>query len=76
MIVTIALLIFLPTLGSAQGAQKGQKGERKSGVSVHRDGWDREAPDGPITGTSAPAPKRDLSGIWEPYPRYRGGRKV
>ena len=74
LIVTIAFLMLLPNVGAAQGAQKGQKkGDRQSGVSVHRDGWDREAPDGPITGTSAPAPKRDLSGIWEPYPRYRGG---
>jgi hypothetical protein len=28
---------------------------------------------GPISGKSAPAPVRDLSGIWEPTPRYRDG---
>jgi len=66
---TIALLIVLPGLGVAQ--RGGQ--QRKSGVSTHLDGWNREVPEGPITGKSDPAPKRDLSGAWEPTPRYRDG---
>ena len=65
---TIALLILLPVLGAAQTGE-----ERESGRSIHRDGWDRIVPEGPITQKSAPAPIRDLSGIWEPTPRYRDG---
>jgi hypothetical protein len=65
---TIALLILLPVLGAAQTDE-----ERESGRSIHRDGWDRIAPEGPLTEKSAPAPIRDLSGIWEPTPRYRDG---
>jgi hypothetical protein len=47
--------------------------ERQSGVSVHRDGWDRIVPDAPAAQKPAPAPVRDLTGIWEPTPRYRDG---
>jgi hypothetical protein len=65
---TIALLFLLPVLGAAQTDE-----ERESGRSIHRDGWDRIAPEGPITQKSDPAPIRDLSGIWEPTPRYRDG---
>jgi hypothetical protein len=65
---TIALLILRPGPGAAQTAQ-----QRQSGVSVHRDGWDRIVPEGPTTQKSALAPVRDLSGIWEPTPRYRDG---
>ncbi len=64
----IALVILLPSLAAAQTTQ-----QRQSGVSVHRDGWDRVVPQGPFTEKSAPAPVRDLSGIWEPTPRYRDG---
>ena len=63
----IALLIFSPGLG-AQTAQ-----QRESGRSIHRDGWDRIVPDAPKAPNSAPAPVRDLSGIWEPAPGYRDG---
>jgi hypothetical protein len=66
---TIALLIFMPGLASAQRGSQ----QRQSGVSVHRDGWDRVVSEGPFTEKSAPAPARDLSGIWEPTPRYRDG---
>ncbi len=64
---TIALLILVPGLG-AQIAQ-----QRESGRSIHRDGWDRIVPDAPKTQNSAPAPVRDLTGIWEPTPGYRDG---
>jgi hypothetical protein len=46
---------------------------RESGKDIHRDGWERIVPDPPKGQTSAPAPKRDLTGIWEPTPRYRDG---
>lgn len=45
---------------------------RESGVDIHRDGWDRIVPQPPKQ-TGAPAPVRDLSGIWEPIPAYRDG---
>src|SRR5438445_10978890 len=64
---TIALLILVPGL-EAQIAQ-----QRESGRSIHRDGWDRVVPDAPETQNSAPAPVRDLTGIWEPTPGYRDG---
>jgi len=64
---TIALLILVPGLG-AQIAQ-----QRESGRNIHRDGWDRIVPDAPKTQNSAPAPVRDLTGIWEPTPGYRDG---
>src|SRR2546422_232493 len=64
---TIALLILVPGL-EAQIAQ-----QRESGRSIHRDGWDRIVPDAPKTQNSAPAPVRDLTGIWEPTPGYRDG---
>jgi hypothetical protein len=73
LVSAMALLILLPVWGATQAGQQGKKGERKSGVSVHRDGWDHVVPEGLITGKSDPAPKRDLSGAWEPYPRYRDG---
>lgn len=71
LLATFALLILMPVLGVAQRGGQGQ--QRKSGVSVHRDGWDREVSEGPFTEKSDPAPKRDLSGSWEPTPRYRDG---
>ena len=40
---------------------------------MHRDGWDRIVPDAPVAQKPAPAPVRDLTGIWEPTPRYRDG---
>jgi hypothetical protein len=65
--LTLALLILLPGLG-AETAQ-----QRESGRSVHRDGWDRIVPEAPNAQNSAPAPVRDLTGIWEPTPGYRDG---
>ena len=64
---TIALLILLPGL-AAQTAQ-----QRESGRNIHRDGWDRIVPDAPKEQNRAPAPVRDLTGIWEPTPGYRDG---
>jgi len=66
-ISTFALLILVAGL-AAQTAQ-----QRESGRNIHRDGWDRIVPDAPKATNSAPAPARDLSGIWEPTPGYRDG---
>src|SRR5436190_15067820 len=66
--LTSALLVFLPGLLLAQTAQ-----QRESGRNIHRDGWDRIVPDAPKAQNSAPAPVRDLTGIWEPTPGYRDG---
>jgi hypothetical protein len=52
---------------SDQGTER-----RQSGVDIHRDGWDRIVPQPPKQ-TGAPAPVRDLTGIWEPIPAYRDG---
>src|SRR5437867_9610346 len=63
----IALLVLSPAVG-AQTAQT-----RESGRSIHRHGWDRIVPDAPSAQKSGPAPVRDLTGVWEPTPRYRDG---
>jgi hypothetical protein len=68
LMVVPAALAFSPLLKS-QTSQP-----RQSGVDVHRDGWDRVVPEVPKDQpSSGPAPKRDLTGIWEPTPRYRDG---
>jgi hypothetical protein len=66
-IYTIALLILLSGLRVQIARQ------RQSGISVHRDGWDRIVPDVPAAQKSTLAPVRDLTGIWEPTPGYRDG---
>jgi hypothetical protein len=63
----IGLLVLCAGL-EAQNAQ-----QRESGRSIHRDGWDRVVPDAAGTQKPAPAPVRDLTGIWEPTPGYRDG---
>jgi hypothetical protein len=63
--IAFALLVSFPLLRAQDG--------RESGKDIHRDGWDRIVPDPPKGQVSAPAPKRDLTGIWEPTPRYRDG---
>jgi hypothetical protein len=42
--------------------------------NIHLDGWNRRAVPEESTGKKpGPAPTHDLSGIWEPVPRYRDG---
>jgi hypothetical protein len=68
LIVVVAVLMFSPST-RAQNAQQ----PRQSGKDIHRDGWDKIVP-GPVKDQkSAPAPVRDLTGIWEPTPGYRDG---
>ena len=64
-VIVVAALMPSPFLRAQDG--------RESGKDIHRDGWDRVVPDPPKGQVSAPAPKRDLTGIWEPTPRYRDG---
>jgi hypothetical protein len=42
--------------------------------NIHVDGWNKKQESLEATGKKpGPAPARDLSGIWEPVPRYRDG---
>lgn len=70
MIVAAGVVALWVSL-SDTSAQSGQR--RESGRNIHRDGWDRIVPDPPKVQNSAAAPRRDLTGIWEPTPGYRDG---
>src|ERR1700722_1927189 len=63
--ILFALLVSSPLIRAQD--------DRESGKDIHRDGWDRVVPPAPKGQTPAPAPKRDLTGIWEPTPGYRDG---
>ncbi len=81
--ITLAALAFSPVV-RAQTSQQAQpspgssqneapaKGQQNE--NIHLDGWDRPAVPEEATGRKpGPAPVHDLSGIWEPVPRYRDG---
>src|SRR5689334_20881635 len=54
--------------GAAQPAPNGQN------ENIHVDGWNKRQEPLEATGKKpGPAPVHDLSGIWEPVPRYRDG---
>src|SRR6476659_8630178 len=54
--------------GAAVPAPNGQN------ENIHVDGWNRKQESLEAAGKKpGPAPARDLSGIWEPVPRYRDG---
>lgn len=69
--IVAAGVVAIWSCSSDTSAQSGQR--RESGRSIHRDGWDRIVPDPPKDQNSAAAPRRDLTGIWEPTPGYRDG---
>jgi hypothetical protein len=46
---------------------------RAQTAPVHIDGWGRPVPEPPKGQKAAPAPRRDLSGIWEPAAGWRDG---
>ena len=72
--IVVAGIVYPPlTHAQANAASNTPATERReSGVDIHRDGWDRIVLQPPKQ-TGAPAPVRDLSGIWEPIPAYRDG---
>ena len=68
--------------GRGGGGQAGGRGRGAAPVpapngqneNIHVDGWNKKQESLEATGKKpGPAPVRDLSGIWEPVPRYRDG---
>jgi len=60
-----------PRAGNAQQAAAPANGQNEN---IHLDGWDRPQTSLEAQGKKpGPAPVHDLSGIWEPTPRYRDG---
>src|SRR5690348_13686067 len=68
--------------GRGGGGQAGGRGGRGAAApapngqneNIHIDGWNKKQEPLEATGKKpGPAPARDLSGIWEPVPRYRDG---
>jgi hypothetical protein len=68
----------------AEGGRGGQRGGRRAQAApaapgmqnenIHLDGWDRPQRSLEAMGKKpGPTPTHDLSGIWEPIPRYRDG---
>ena len=57
--------------GRGRAAEPAPNGQNEN---IHVDGWNRKQESLEATGKKpGPAPVRDLSGIWEPSPRYRDG---
>jgi hypothetical protein len=84
--LTLSSITHAQAPAETQGRQGrgGQAGGRGRGAAVpapngqneniHVDGWNRKQESLEATGKKpGPAPVRDLSGIWEPVPRYRDG---
>jgi hypothetical protein len=68
MIVLVVVALVPVTRAQTTPPEGGQN------ENVHLDGWNK--PQGPLEATGkkpGPAPVHDLSGIWEPVPRYRDG---
>ena len=62
--------------GGGRGGGRGAAAPAPNGQNenIHLDGWNRKQEPLEATGKKpGPAPARDLSGIWEPVPRYRDG---
>src|SRR5437879_328345 len=70
--------------GQGRGGRAGGQGQRPPAAAasapngqnqnVHLDGWNQKQESLEATGKKpAAAPVHDLSGIWEPAPRYRDG---
>jgi hypothetical protein len=79
----LAGLIFFPPMPvraqTAPAARSGQPSAQNSSpvdpdeLEVHVDGWNRPIPRTAEPPKSAPAPKRDVSGTWEPAEGWRNG---
>jgi hypothetical protein len=76
--IAIAALVFSGA-AYAQGGRGGQSGPANRSATgqnenVHIDGWNKQQISQEAAGAKpGPAPQRELSGIWEPVPRYRDG---
>ena len=74
-----ASVVALPFLAFSSFALHAQAGQQKQGQDVdktfpiHADGWGRPVAETPKSQNPAPAPKHDLSGIWEPANGWRDG---
>jgi len=79
-----ALHAQAPAGAQAQGQGGGQGSGRRNGApvaapngqneNIHLDGWNKKQESLEASGKKpGPAPMHDLSGIWEPVPRYRDG---
>ncbi len=82
-IAALAMLIFLPPMPmraqTAPAADSRQANPQNSSpvdpddLEVHVDGWNRPIPRATEPLKAAPAPKRDISGAWEPAEGWRNG---
>jgi hypothetical protein len=81
--IVVAALAFSPvtraqTARPAQPARNAPQapaaGPKMQNENIHMDGWNKPQISLELQGKKAgPAPVHDLSGIWEPMPRYRDG---
>jgi hypothetical protein len=64
-----------PAAGGGRGAAPAApRDPAKQNENIHIDGWNKPQQSLEAAGKKpGPAPMRDLSGIWEPTPRYRDG---
>ncbi len=62
--VVLAALLFSPRLGSQTATPESDKAEQEAAPAF--DGWGRPIIRPPKDRNEAPAPRRDLSGIWDP----------
>src|ERR1700746_2997440 len=71
--------MFLVSLGAQNGSRTPFPAPDPNAPPVaqnqekHIDGWYKEVPAPPKDQQAAPAPRRDLSGIWEPAGGWRDG---
>ena len=69
-ITIFAVLLFLPAVTiHAQNSSPVDPDE----LEIHVDGWNRPIPQAAEPQKSAPAPKRNISGTWEPAEGWRNG---
>ena len=59
--------------GGGQGRAAAAPAPNGQNENIHLDGWNKKQEPLEATKKPGPAPVHDLSGIWEPVPRYRDG---
>src|SRR6185437_13759387 len=74
-IAPVIVIFAASTFASVIHAQESESNTPlpRPSVSVHVDGWGKPVPAPPKGEVPGPAPKHDLTGIWEPTPNYRNG---